>query len=87
MPGALDVDDDCFELIDSFGGNNELILQESGRAVGAVPLPEHVQRMVELRQILNLAPVGSRLAVPEFPDRAEGVLIGEPVREDVRKCK
>ena len=68
-------------------GHGELVLEETGRPVGAVPLPEHVQRMVELRQILNLAPVGPRLAVPEFPDRAEGVLIGEPVREDVRKCK
>ena len=59
MAGALDVDDDALELIDRGGRDNELVLQEACGPVGAVPLTEHVQRVVELRQILDLAAVGA----------------------------
>ena len=85
MTGSLDVDDDRLELLDGFGRHDKLVLQESGWAVGPVPLTEHVQWVVELRQVLNLGAVGARLSVPQFPDRAEGVLVGQAVGEDVRK--
>ena len=87
MAGALDIDDDRLELVDRLGGNHELVLQEARRAVGAVPLPEHVQRVIELGQVLHLAAVVPRFAVPEFADRAEGVLVGQPVGEEVRERK
>ena len=59
MTGSLDVDDDRLELLDGFGRHDELVLQESGWAVGPVPLTEHVQRVVELRQVLNFGAVGA----------------------------
>ena len=77
VPGALDVDDDPLELLDRLGRHHELVLHEPGRAVGAVPLTEHVERVIELRQVLDLAAVGARLAVPELADRPEGVLVGQ----------
>ena len=70
-------------VLDGGGGHDELVLAETGRAVGAVPFAEHVQRVVELRQVLDLAPIGSGRAVPQFTYRHEGVLVGQPVREDV----
>lgn len=41
--------------------------------------------MVELRQVLDLARVVAGLAVPQLADGAEGVLVGQAVREDVRE--
>jgi len=83
VPRALDVDDDGLELLDRLGRHHELVLEEAGRSVGPVPLSEHVQRVVELRQVLDLAAVGAGLAVPQFTDRAEGVFVGEPVGKEV----
>ena len=81
--GALDVDDDRLELVDGFHRNHELVLQEAGRAVGTVPLSEHIERVIKLRQVLDLAAVGAGLAVPEFSDRPERVLVGQPIGKDV----
>ena len=79
--------DDALEFLDRFGGHHELVLQEAGRPVGAVPLTEHVERVIELRQVLDLAAVGARLQVPQLADRHERVLVGQPVGEDVGQCE
>src|SRR5690606_10795786 len=68
--------------------HDELVLQEAVRAVGAVPLPEQIQRVVELRQVLDqAAPALRGLAVVQLTDRAERQLVGQPGREDVRQCE
>ena len=59
MARTLDVDDDRLELLDRLGRHHELVLQEPRRTVGPVPLSEHVERVVELRQVLDLAAVGA----------------------------
>jgi hypothetical protein len=87
VTGALDVDDDGLELVDGLGRHHELVLPEARRAVGAVPLAEHVEWVVELRQVLHLAAVGTRLAVPQLADRAEGVFVGQSVREHIGQRK
>ena len=73
--------------LDRLGGHHELVLQEARGSVSAVPLPEHVERVVELRQVLDLAAVGARLAVPQLADRHEGELVRQAVGKDIGKRK
>src|SRR5690606_13642022 len=83
VPAALDVDEDLLELRDGLRRHHELVLQETLRTVGAVPLAEHVQRVVEGGQVLRLLPVGGALAVPDLGGEGEGLLVEQAVREQV----
>ncbi|COX30680.1 Uncharacterised protein [Mycobacterium tuberculosis] len=87
MTRGLNNADDLLELINRLCGDHELILQEARWAVGAVPFAEHVQRMVELREVLDLAAIGAGFAVPQFADRAEGIFVGQPVGKHVGQRK
>ena len=68
-------------------GTTNWYCSETRRTVGAVPFAEHVERVVELRQVLDLAAIGAGLAVPQLADRPESVLVGQPVGEQVRQRK
>ncbi len=70
--------DDALEFLDRLGGHHELVLAETRWAVGPVPLADHIEWVVELRQVLDLAAVGARLAVPQLADRHEGYLLAKP---------
>ena len=43
----------CLNSLDGLRRHHELVLQETVGAVAAVPLTEHVERVVELRQVLD----------------------------------
>ena len=66
MARLLDVEQDLLELLDGLRRHHELVLTETRRAVSTVPFPEHVERVIKLRQVLHLAAIGSRLAVPQL---------------------
>jgi hypothetical protein len=71
------------ELGDGRRRHHELVLQEAVRAVGPVPLTEHVQRVVEAGEALDLAGVVAALGVPRRAQKAEGQLVRQPVGEHV----
>ncbi|MPM11013.1 hypothetical protein SDC9_57351 [bioreactor metagenome] len=85
VPGPLDVADDALELLDRCRRDDELVLQETLGAVRPVPLPEQVEGVVELREVLHLAGVVAALQVPGGAQRREGVLVRQSVGEDVRQ--
>src|SRR6476661_8840072 len=57
VAAGLNVDQDLLELVHRFDGYHELVLPESVRPVRPVPLSDHVERVIELRQVLDLATV------------------------------
>ncbi len=61
MTRWLDVTDDALELLDGDGGHDELVLAKPAEPYAAVPFPEQVQRVVELRQVLDLSAVMCRI--------------------------
>ena len=71
--------DDLLELVDRLGGHHELVLQESVGPVGAVPLSDHVERVIELRQILDLAAVASAHSVPQLAIGPKVNLLARPL--------
>ena len=79
-----DVLDEADELRLVPGRDDELVLGESAAAaVRVVPIPEHVEHVVELRQILDLALAGRPDPVVRLAHRGEAELVGQPAREDV----
>lgn len=77
---------DCAgELLFGAEGHRELVLQEPAAAVGAVPFPQQVQRVIELRQVLDTAPRPMRVhAVGGFGGESDGEVVDHAVGKDVR---
>src|SRR2546430_3260547 len=86
VSARLDIADDLLELLDRRQRNQELVLAESGGPVSAVPFADQIQRVIELREVLDLAAVMAAAPVVQLPDSAESEFVHQPVREYVRNC-
>ena len=84
MAGALDIADDLLERLHGLRGNDELVLQKALGTVAAVPLTNEIERLVELRQVLDLVLRRRAHGVIGQAHSGQAELIQRPRREDIR---
>jgi hypothetical protein len=82
MPRVGDRSNRLGELLFGAKRNRELILHKPLLTVGAVPFPQQIQRVVELRQILDCAAAMLGIdVVGHLGGDARGEPVDQPVRE------